>query len=146
MYKKLLVAIDVSERGIKALQQALALAEALGAQVLGLYVLPPGAAQAGGATLVSKSIEEKIKAKKALVAEEVLHKIEERLPGALSRLKFVTREGRNKAKTIVDFAEFEGCDLIVMGSRNLPGASSVIMRSVTSAVLSSGKKPVLVIR
>ncbi len=146
MYQKLLVAVDESERALKALQQAVGLADILAAKVVAIYVLRPGDFQDPAEKGLSKeALEQKRLEKQVFLQEKLLQKIEEEMPGVLARIEFVTRVGRNTAKIIVGFADENGCDLIVLGSRNLPGASSLIMRSVTNDVLGLGKN-VLVVR
>jgi nucleotide-binding universal stress UspA family protein len=55
------------------------------------------------------------------------------------------REGRPSA-TIVDVAEKDGYDLIVMGSRGIRGITSWILGSTSRGVVDSCKKPVLIIK
>jgi len=49
-------------------------------------------------------------------------------------------------RTIVQVAQAEGCDIIVMGSRGLSDFAAMVMGSVTHRVLRHSSVPVLVVR
>jgi len=146
MYKKILVAIDESERAFRALNEAFSLAKCLSAKLVVLYVNKSNVYGSLSKPLDIKKIEEKIQKEMVLHAEEIWYKATSLLPTLADEAEFIKRENKNIAKAIVDVAQEEDVDLIVLGGRNLPGASSLILRSVTNTVLGITDKAVLVVR
>ena len=146
MYRRILAAIDESERAFKALAHAVVLADELSAKLMIVYVVKPDVALVDFEGIDDGVIEEKIRKKIPLHAEELLQKIRTSFPDLLEKAEFIARAGKNTAKVIASVAKEKECDLLVLGSRSLPGVKSLIMRSVTSAVLAESEKPVLVIR
>ena len=140
MYGKILVSIDDSERSFKALAHAARLAKVSGASLSTLYIIKPVAASPG-----AESAAEENSAKEAAHLESLHKKLEEYLPGITQESAFIIRRGKNIANIITAAADEIGCDLIVLGSRRLPGARSVIARSVTNAVISLCQRPVLIV-
>lgn len=59
--------------------------------------------------------------------------------------RFVGRVGRT-ADTIVQLAEQEGCDMLVMGSHGRGALGNLVLGSVVANVMASTRTPVLVIR
>jgi nucleotide-binding universal stress UspA family protein len=140
LYKKILVSIDDSERSFNALEYAARLAKASGAALSVLHVIKPVASSSG-----TESAEGKGGAETSARLAALREKIERRLPGAMPENGLVVRQGKNIANIITMTADELECDLIVLGSRRLPGARSLIAHSVTSAVISLRKKPVLIV-
>jgi len=60
-------------------------------------------------------------------------------------VRTILMEGRPSA-TIVDVAEKEGCDMIVMGSRGIGGITGWVLGSTSHRVAASCKKPVMIIK
>jgi len=141
-YKKILVGYDESENAKRALERAIALAAQQGAAmrivvvsntVLTVYgpsapYYPPG------------------------FAEQVMKKGESSLAAAMSRAKEAGRdvsgsvEDGHPAEVILDLAENEGIDLIVLGRRGISGVERFLMGGVSSSVLSHSKCDVLIVR
>lgn len=146
MYKKILVAIDESERAFRALEEAVLLSEHLSAQLIVLYINKPYVHEKIQEPLDLEKIEEKVQNGIVLQTEEIWYKVDMLLPGLKNKAKFIAKESKNVAKAIVDEANKQEADLIVLGGRKLPGASSLILRSVSTTVLGISNKPVLVVR
>lgn len=134
---KILVAYDGSEGAHRALDQAVELAQSNGADVSVISVAEP-LPQFGraGAMLVPEEEQERLHeladAKKALTEKGVSAKIIERKGDA--------------AAMIIDEAEKEDADMIVMGTRGLNGAQRWLLGSVSSRVVQHAPCNVLVVR
>jgi nucleotide-binding universal stress UspA family protein len=134
---KILVAYDGSEGAHRALDQAAELAQSNGADVSVVSVAEP-LPQFGraGAMLVPEEEQERVHeladAKKALTEKGVSAKIVERKGDA--------------AAMIIDEAEKENTDMIVMGTRGLNGAQRWLLGSVSSRVVQHAPCNVLVVR
>ena len=153
MYKRLLVALDGSEQSCKALDHAAAIAEKLGSELTLLTVVPRvklpifsnGGLGAATMTSAKNMIQEQEKMKD--IYQDVLADAEARVRLEYPDLSVSTmlREGRPSA-AIVDVAEKDGYDLIVMGSRGIGGIMGWILGSTSRGVVDSCTKPVLIIK
>jgi nucleotide-binding universal stress UspA family protein len=137
VYWRILVAVDGSEQSCKALDHAAAIAEKFGSELTLLAVIP---------RMVAREMTQYQDGMKAIY-QDVLTDAEVRVRSKHPDLNVSTmlREGR-PSSTIVDVAENEGYELIVMGSRGIRGIMSFILRSTSRRVVDSCKKPVLIIK
>jgi nucleotide-binding universal stress UspA family protein len=153
MYKKILVAFDGSESSRNALDHAVSIAVLWKAEITILSVVPrvtmPIFQDKGfGASSIStvqdfKDYQEKRIALYTKSLEEAEEDVKEGFPG----LKVVSKLlGGRPSSTIVEEAEKDGADLIVIGSRGLGGITGWILGSTSRRVVESCTKPVLVIK
>ena len=144
MFKKILVPSDGSQLAHKAAEFAADLAKQHGAQVVGVYVIDPfpyiGIGDASAVGLQAYMSEAKAAAlqslddiRKACVARGVSF-------AGDTIERNVTYEG------ILDTADAENCDLIVMGSHGRKGMQALILGSVAQKVLTHAKMPVLIVK
>ena len=153
MYKRVLVALDGSEQSYKALDHAAAIAEKFGSELTLLTVVPrvmiPIFPNAGFGAVTMTSAKNMIQEQEKMrdVYQDVLVDAEARVRFEHPNLNVSTilREGRPSA-TIVDVAENEAYDLIVMGSRGIRGIKGWILGSTSRGVVDSCKKSVLIIK
>jgi nucleotide-binding universal stress UspA family protein len=137
-YKKILVAFDGSESSKNALLQAFRLANAEECWITVASVIPP---YEGEMELVGvKDIKAALKkpCDDAIAEAEKIAKAEKAL------IKTVCEEGEIYKK-IVDLAEAENCDLIVMGRKGRHRIERALVGSVTARVIGHTRKDVLVI-
>lgn len=153
MYKKILVAFDGSESSRFAIDQAVELAVKLGSELTILSVVPKvmmpifpdegfGAAPITAAQDLGE-YQDKMKEIYMGSLVEVERDVKEAYPDLVVRTIF--KEGRPSA-TIVEEAEENEADLIVIGSRGLGGISGWILGSTSRRVVDSCTKPVLVVK
>lgn len=153
MYKHILVAFDGSEPSKHALDEGVVLANALGAKITILSVVPRvmmpvfpdegfGAAPITAAQDLT-DYQDKMKAIYSKSLEEAKMDIEK----AFSNLELNTilMEGR-PSSTIVEAAEEQDVDLIVIGSRGIGGITGWILGGTSRKVVESCTKPILVIK
>jgi nucleotide-binding universal stress UspA family protein len=79
-------------------------------------------------------------------ALEWLKQIEEAAKKKGIRLKSEILDGDSKVEIIIDYANENSIDLIVMGSRGLTGFKRLLLGSVANAVVSNAPCPVMVVR
>jgi len=147
MYKRLLVAFDGSEQSYKALDHAVAIAEKFDSELVLLTVIPTMIAP----FLTDESFDPKVYNKYHERMNELYNNILKdankmiitKHPNLNTRT--ILREGRPSA-TLVDVAEKEGCDMIVMGSRGIGGIKGWVLGSTSHRVAASCKKPVMIIK
>jgi nucleotide-binding universal stress UspA family protein len=147
MYRHILVPTDGSELSLKAAREAVALAKQLGARVLAFFSGPefPGLYLGDGVLVTPAAVDEHRRAVIEL-AQKNLAAVE-----AIAREAGVPYAGKEVQSdlpwsAIVDTAESEGCDLIVMGSHGRGALSGLVLGSQTVKVLSHSKVPVLICR
>ncbi len=149
MYKQILVATDGSELAQRALDHALALAKATGAEVTVVHISEPlavyGAGYASVAGTVFDPVPELIEAQKS-AANNVIEAARRRAEEAGVPAKTLHLDNTYAAEGIVETAGKVGADLIVMGSHGRRGLSRMLLGSQTSNVLTHTKIPVLVTR
>jgi nucleotide-binding universal stress UspA family protein len=142
MTHRILIATDGSELSRRACDVGVALARALGATIVGCAAMPVypyhGVGEAAPA-------EVSFQARAAAEANGHLDQIERAATGAGVVFSRVLREG-HPDDIIVQAAETENCDLIVMGSQGRRGVSSLFLGSQTQRVLARTDRPVLVVR
>ncbi len=144
MYEKVLVAVDGSPKSFKALEYASKLVESTCGSLVVLHVIKQ---LKENRRFSNQELIDGIKEGKKVFAERVLEEAKGKLgPVALARGKFIRLTGAVPAKVIVATAKKEACDAIVIGSRGLGGAESVLLGSVSSAVLNMTNLPVLVVK
>ena len=149
--QKILVAVDGSAATGKAITQALQLAKVGGAQLVILHVIEDikmgGAIGARAKYGDIKLIEGYKKARKES-AIKWMTSIEERIKNEGIELKSEIQYDTGKSVTgmIVDYAEKNRIDLIVLGTRGFSGFKRLLLGSVASGVSSHAHCPVLVAR
>jgi len=145
-YQRILLASDASACAHKAAQAAFTLAEKFQAslEVLNVYE-PPGlfATALDPDPNPVKAIDEQLAAERVYTAVEASLKqisLTATVPYTLQQ------ERGHPGKTIVERAEKEQADLIVLGSRGLGGFKRLLLGSVSDAVLHHAHCSVLVVR
>lgn len=148
MYKTILVATDGSELAGHAVDHGIGLAKAVGADVVFVTVteiwsaLDVAARYEGGELTAVPDYE----AAAASSAAKVLAECTSRAEQANVPSKAVHIPDRRPADGILETAELEECDLIVMATHGRRGVSKMLIGSQTSEVLALSKRPVLVLR
>lgn len=148
MYKRILIATDGSELAAKGIEQGLALAADLHAEVLVVTVTEPiitGYDDALGWSNAGAISSDYQKAR-ADDAQKVLAAAMQKATAAGVQATSLHLSDRYAADAIIETAEKQGSDLIVMTSHGRRGLGRLLLGSQTSEVLTHSKIPVLVIR
>ncbi|MCP2041103.1 nucleotide-binding universal stress UspA family protein [Neisseria sp. HSC-16F19] len=149
MYQHLLVAVDGSHTSANALNHAIALARHEGTRLTLVNVANPAeymalapeflqhesyeaAALAEGNTVLEAAVAT---ARAALSEDKVA-----------SHLLMATKGAREMAKMLVDYAEVQGADLLVIGTHGRSGLMHLLMGSFAETVMRETRLPLLVIR
>jgi nucleotide-binding universal stress UspA family protein len=142
MYKRILVPLDGSALAEQALPHAVAQAERFGAEMILLRVVEPIAPMdALVPREAARRAEERTKAWTQEYLERVAVGVQERgIP-----VQMVTVEG-HPHKQIVQFAESNQVDLIVICTRGHSGFNRWLMGSVADRVVRGAGVPVLLVR
>jgi nucleotide-binding universal stress UspA family protein len=149
--KKILAPVDGSSESVKALQYATHLAEleASDAELIVIHVLED-VKQGGAIGLQAKygnvRLVEGFKRARKKAALEWLKQIEEAAKKRGIRSKTEILDVGSKVEVIIDYAEKNSVDLIVIGSRGLKGFKRLLLGSTANAVVTNAPCPVMVVR
>jgi nucleotide-binding universal stress UspA family protein len=153
MYKKILVALDGSEPSNHALEQAVEIATKFKAKLIMLAVVQrvmipifPDEGFGGVPLSAAKDMaqyQDKMRIVYQTVLDEAKEKINEEHPDL--DVEAILKEGRPSG-TITEYAENDGADLIVMGSRGIGGYTGWILGSTSRRVVDSCTKPILIVK
>ncbi|MBQ6712311.1 MAG: universal stress protein [Selenomonadales bacterium] len=141
VFTSILVPVDGSSAADRALNRAIALAEAFSAKLTIVYIVDLNThmsafEQVSGGGYIPEEIKQK--------GYSVLRDAERRLPSSLTA--DILLEIGNPARRILNIAEDKRADLIVMGSRGLSKAKQILLGSVSQSVLIRAECPVMIIR
>jgi nucleotide-binding universal stress UspA family protein len=136
--KKMLVAIDGSESSMHALKESFKLARNEKSWITVVSVVPE---YKGDLDLVAVG---NVMASMRKPCEDALHKAEELAKAEGALIKTVCEEGEPHER-IIDLAEAENCELIVMGRRGLSRLERALVGSVTARVIGHSHIDVLVV-
>jgi nucleotide-binding universal stress UspA family protein len=137
MMKKILVPVDSSKYSNEAVQYACSIAQKFNSELTLLHVIPDILSDGDAGFIDYKPLEEAAR-KKIDAAKEIV---------ASNGLSASTRmESGPTADTIINIAEEEAADLIVIGSRGLSTAKRFLLGSVSNSVSHHTPCPVLIVR
>lgn len=150
MYKKILVPLDGSPLSELALPHAEALAERFGSELVLLRVYQP----ASWTHEIYGDAPDSVEPHPQDFPAEIRHKIEQYLahlqdkllPSVKDRTRIETQLAGVAPDAIVDFAEQEQVDLIVMSTHGRSGLSRWVYGSVAAKVLQAAPCPVFLVR
>jgi nucleotide-binding universal stress UspA family protein len=148
MFKRILIAIDGSELANRGLDEGLSLAASVQGEVIIVTVTEPWAMNMYDATGWSIGIQDGPEYRKLRdgEAEQILKPALDRAAQAGVKAQGHHVADRHPAEGIVDIAQVQRCDLIVMTSHGRRGMSRAFLGSQTAEVLAHTKLPVLVVR
>lgn len=136
--KRILVPIDGSDTSDRAIEQAIALAEVCGAKLEFIYVANIN--QLAINACLSDAILEAVTKAGNVILDRALEKV----PEGVEAEAF--SETGSPAVVILEFANEEDVDLIVMGSRGLGVVKGVLLGSVSQHLVEQAKCPVMVVK
>jgi nucleotide-binding universal stress UspA family protein len=145
MYKHILLATDGSDPAERAMKDGLDIAKALGAKVTAVTVTRPWYAVAAGELMVAFPEEEYMAGAKQLADANLKVAIDAaKAAGITCETLHVINDYVHQG--IIETAEKNNCDLIVMGSHGRSGLERLFLGSETHKVLAHTTIPVLVHR
>jgi nucleotide-binding universal stress UspA family protein len=154
--KKILLPIDGSATSMKAARIAISLSKKFRSDLIGFTVIDLMSLPyeyfitQPGTSPHDKILEEKrVETKKWIgkVEKMLLEESDERqFPDIKFRSEIIEDPYSKVESAIINYAESEGVDLIVMGTRGRSGFKRILLGSVASGVLSYAHCPVLTVR
>lgn len=147
MYKQILLPTDGSKLSQKATAHAIALAQAMHAELIGFHVSPdyPLPVYADGVMLEPLAAED-YRRQCTQAAERVLQAVAVKARAARVAFRGAHAFSAAPWQAILAAARKHRCDAIVMASHGRRGVSALVLGSETQKVLTHSKLPVLVVR
>ncbi len=138
--RKILVAVDGSELAFKAVGYAVQLARLAGSELVSLHViLLPSYATPKTLEVLRKELSSK--------ANDIISKVNAAAEASGAGMKGkVVETNRSVVMAIVEFAEQEKADMIILGTRGTSGIPKLMLGSVAAGVVSFARCPVLAVR
>lgn len=148
MYSRILVPLDGSEMGERALAHAQTLAKLGGGTVylIRVFTRHPGSAPAAGSRSLAAAAElaRQLEEAEISAAEEYLEHTAADLQGEGIKVETAVHEGQAH-EHILEYARQEHVDLIVMSTHGHSGLKRMLLGSITDRVIREGEVPVLVV-
>ncbi|MFY1113374.1 MAG: universal stress protein [Methanosarcinaceae archaeon] len=141
LHRNILIATDGSDNTLKAISCGIELAKLSGATVYALYVVDTPSTISETWTLGKEMIYEVMRKD----GEKAVSKIKKLGEASRVEVKEVILDGYPSSE-IIDFAENNNIDLIVMGTLGKTGLEKFLIGSVAEKVLRGSKVPVMVVR
>ena len=144
MYKHLVVAVDGSETALNALKHAADLASSVQARLSLVHVANPAEYMALAPEFLQ---HESYEAAAVAQGNEVLDFAEKTAAGYGVKYLLVANKGaREMAQDLVDYADENGADLLVLGTHGRTGLMHLLMGSFAETVMRQSHLPLLIIR
>ena len=148
MFSNILLAVDGSDASMLAARHGISLAKSLKAKLTAVVVTVPWATYFSRelAVIVPDALipEAEYELKQNAMAENLLREVESEARSAGVAVTKVHRSHRDPYCAILDVAEHDRCDAIVMAPHGERGLAGVLIGSETIRVLTHSKIPVLV--
>lgn len=145
MFNKILIPVDGSEGSWRALENAVAIGEKFGAELVVATVIQPY----NNATLLSVPLDTKTitegNSELEKVGDKVLQMAAERLIDYKGKVNYCLEIG-HPSERIIALAKKEKVETIVIGSRGLSGIAEFFLGSVSSKVSQYADVPVLIVK
>ncbi len=156
VFRKILVAVDGSDSSKRAGKDAFGLAEKLHADLIVLHAITPTGAYYGSNYSALSGVAPPPISQREIdlyydynkkVATNMINDIVGDVKKLGVKVKTQIIEGATSVvETIINHADDEHADLIVVGTRGLGGFKKLLIGSVSSGVISHASCPVLVVR
>ncbi|MEP6575927.1 MAG: universal stress protein [Nitrososphaerota archaeon] len=140
-FSKVLVAVDGSEYSMNAAEYAISITKEYGSQLIALHVITSDVS-----TIASTFSPQMDEIKKN--AQEYFDKIRRRGDEAKWDIPLRTEliASSSVVGGIIDFAEKENIDLIVVGTRGRSGLKKLLLGSVASGIVNYAHCPVMIVK
>ena len=142
--KKILAAIDRSKYKEKIIDYAISLGKAWGAEVTAIHVIDPGRGVPGGRV---KEKEKQREEESEKPAEDLLIEVElQAKKDGINLRKEIVEESETVEKAIIDYAQKNNIDVILIGTTGMSTAEEIFLGSVANNVIHHAHCPVFAIR
>jgi nucleotide-binding universal stress UspA family protein len=141
LYRNIVIATDGSENSQRAISQGIEIAKLSGATVHALYVVDSTSFSSIPMDAGWEAMYEILRGE----GEKAISEVKERGEASGVEVREVLLEG-HPSNEIINFAEKNNADLIVVGTLGKTGLDRFLMGSVAEKIVRGSKVPVLVVR
>ena len=145
MFKKILVPVDGSEGGWRALEHAVILGEKFESTIIVANVIQPYNNAALLAIPLDHSTVQQGNSELEKIGDKVLEMAQEKMANYPHAVEYSLEVG-HPSERIIALAKKVECDAIVLGSRGLSGIAEFFLGSVSSKVAQYASVPVLIVK
>ncbi|MFO7926944.1 MAG: universal stress protein [Halobacteriota archaeon] len=138
MYERILLPTDGSRGNSRAVKQAIGLAAETDAELHVLFVVED-------IPYAPEMMDGEVEARLRQIGEDAIEDIRERADDAGVEIETAIEDG-TPHRAILEYADDEGADLIVMGTHGRSGLDRYLLGSVTERVVRGAEIPVLTVR
>ena len=148
MYKHIMLPVEGDELSTKAVNECFTLAKSIGAKVTVLHVVPHANMHVpvGFTSEIVENLKRQREEEEIRNGQKMLSEVEASAKTAGVECDNIVVVGDNPCEEIIDNAEKNDCDLIMMASHARRGLDAMLFGSDTARVLRNTKIPVLVVR
>lgn len=141
--KRILIPVDGSENSKKAIEKAKSLAELYDSELTLIYVIND--TMINNPYVIRNDYRTELGTILSQQGEKILKEASELLGPQIKKIKTVMKYG-DPGNTIIDYAEKNDFNLLVMGSRGLNAISRIMLGSVSLKVLNHINISVLIVK
>lgn len=140
-FSKVLVAVDGSEYSMNAAKYAISITRQFGSELIALHVITSDVSTVASAFLPQM---EEIKKNAQEYFDKIRRKGEEASGDIQLRTELISSP--SVVGGIIDFAEKENIDLIVVGTKGRSGLKRLLLGSVASGIVNYAHCPVMIVK
>ena len=145
--RRMLVAVDGSNASFNASEYAIDLAKRNDAELIALHVIYPTFSQYEAALSTKPEILQEVTNKEMKERQAYVDKVKKQAAEKNLSVKTDIIVGiTSVVKEIIEYAELNNVDIIVIGSRGMTGFKRILLGSVASDVVTYSHCPVLVVK
>ena len=137
-YKRILAAVDGSDVSKKAALEAIRIAKSTSGVVFAVYVIPMGP------EMIEYFKLGKLKRALKSSAEEAIEELKDHAHKEGVPFNVIVKEG-DPSENIMEIAEQNNCDLIILGRRGRSALEKILVGSVAERVAGDSSVPVLLV-
>jgi len=146
LFSKILVGLDGSDSSLRAMDSAVSVAENYNSDMMLLTIIGTSLKQTTS-TFITAPTYSTEELDNERIANEKLHEmIKLKYKQVNSINSVIVERSESIERTIVEYADREKVDLIIVGSKGRTGIKKILLGSVASAVVAHAHCPVLVIK
>jgi nucleotide-binding universal stress UspA family protein len=140
LFRKILVALDLSDQSPRVIGVASSIAKAFNAEVIVSTVANVKTSVAGNESDGFPANDQENN-----IVDSLRKLVEKTFEGETTKVDIKILHG-NPPERISEYAEFSDCNLIIVGSRGQGALRKAILGSVSSSVVAKSKKSVLIVK
>lgn len=146
VYRRIVVAVDGSEFSLRAAAAAVNIGKKNGARILAVTVMTVPDYLLIGGNVAPQALDQIYTESRANAQSLVDNVVKMAKDSGLEAEGSVLTDSRSVVQAIVDFAEGQGADLIVLGTRGMGNLKRALLGSVSTGVATHAHCSVLIVR